>query len=140
MRALVLLSLALGCGNAREEESRQLLLRIDAINQDAPYPERKPDVDALAALELKTEELVEVRDTCVAGHRALIEAEENQTRAMALHARALRDHGDEADFPAGVRTEITDALETSDAATERAEELGHKCIELRADLEFSSNR
>jgi hypothetical protein len=140
VRALLLVVLLAACGDAKREEARELLLRIDAINQDAPYPERKPDVDALEAMQLRDEEHIAIRDTCVSGHRALIDAEENQTRAMALHARALRDHGDESDFPAGVRNEITEALEASDRATQRAEEDGNKCIELRAGLEFGSNR
>jgi hypothetical protein len=132
VRSLVVigaLSLALSaCSDRKENEERLLLDRATRVDHDAPAVLREQQVADLASVVLQTEELVVVRDTCVGGHRALLEAEEEQARA-GRELAAISGGDPEAQLPLTKAREVEAAIRSSTEALGRARDLLRRCQE-----------
>jgi len=120
---------AAGCGACDDRDDNQARLFLDRVQRvhiDAPVEEREELVDALAALSLDDEELAGTRDACVAGHRALIEAEREQQRAALALAEVSDGDPNALVEPAKAR-EIQEAIERSNGGIERARDELSRC-------------
>lgn len=124
--ACVVLPLA-ACDGRADNEVRLLLDRADRIQHDAPIPLRRQQVEDLEEIALRTENLVEVRDTCVRGHRALLRAEAEQARAGRMLAELTGSDSDEDRIAPERAAEVEQALEASNRAVEEARQLLHTC-------------
>lgn len=127
-------SVVLGCGDREDNEARLLLDRAARVHIDAPTEERRRHLEALEAVALSTEALDALRDTCVEGHSALIEAEEAQAGARRQLDELAGDDPD-AQLPPEQAREIAQAIERSGAAIERARDKLSECRDGIADLE-----
>ncbi len=127
-RVVLLLSVlaVLGCSDRRANEERLLLDREARVDGEAPPAVRRRQIEDLEGLTLRDPELVGVRDTCVAGHRALLRAEEEQARASRMLAE-LTDGDRDAPIPAGRAAEVEQALEASNEAIGEARESLGRC-------------
>ncbi len=86
MRRFLVVQLALvaalaACGDSEKREALLFVERAQGIEVDAPEAERRALVDRLEQMPLETEEVRRIRDACVTGHRALLEAEAAQAEA-----------------------------------------------------------
>ena len=125
---------ALGCGDREDNEARLFLDRVARVHIDAPTAERRRHLEALEAVSLSTESLAALRDTCVQGHAALIEAEEEQAGARE-RLDELAGSDPDAQLPPEQAREIAEAIERSGAAIERARGKLSECQQGVADLE-----
>lgn len=126
--------LLLGCGDREENEARLFLDRVARVHIDAPPAERRRHIEALEAIALRTESLDGLRDTCVEGHTALVEAEEEQAAARERLESLAGDDPDARIDPAQAQ-EIAGAIERSSAAIERARGKLTECQEGTRALE-----
>jgi hypothetical protein len=104
-----------GCEDRRDNEERLLL-------------DRAQQIDDLATVVVQTEELVTLRDGCVEGHRALLEAETEQARA-GRELAVLSDGNPEAQIPIEKARSVEQAIRASNDALARARELLRRCQE-----------
>lgn len=135
MRALVPLVLVLltGCDDRAANEERLLVDRADRIDPSAPIPIRRQQIGDLEGLALRSESLVELRDTCVEGYRALIRAEEEQARAGRSLAEVTEgDRG--GPLSPEKAAEIEAAIEASNTAVDEARGLLRRCQDELARL------
>jgi hypothetical protein len=117
-----------GCEDRRDNEERLLLDRASRVDHDAPEPIRAQQIDDLATVVVQTEELVALRDGCVEGHRALLEAETEQARA-GRELAVLSDGNPEAQIPIEKARSVEQAIRSSNDALARARELLRRCQE-----------
>jgi len=137
MPALALLSLAVfasACSGREDNEARIFLDRVTLIHHDAPAADRRRAIDALEQLPLTSEDLVGVRDTCVRGHRALLEAEAEQADAAQALGR-LTGGRDDVAIPRSDAAEIEAAILRSNDAIEQARLELTRCQDEVADLD-----
>lgn len=118
--------LSAGCEDRRDNEERLLLDRASRVDHEAPEPIRAQQIQDLATVVLQTEDLVALRDTCVEGHRALLEAETEQARA-GRELAALSDGDPEAQIPIEKARSVEQAIRASNDALGRARELLRHC-------------
>lgn len=88
---LILLTLPflVGCQDAKRQQGRTLLERVEAVDIKAPYSKREAALTALATLELTDNDLARIRALCLKAHQALLESETLQARARrALDSKA----------------------------------------------------
>jgi hypothetical protein len=124
LAALLLLTAA--CGNKEDNEARLFLDRSELVTLDAPVAERERMIEALEALPLENEEVIEVRQACTEGHRALIEAETAQREATVELDRV--SGGDEnARIPQAEAARIQAIIERSNAAIQESGERLEAC-------------
>ncbi len=110
---------AAACGNKQDNEARLFLDRAELVTLDAPVAERERMIDALEALPLTNEEVIEVRQACTEGHRSLIEAEVAQREATVELDRA--SGGDEnARIPQEEASRIQTIIDRSNAAIQES--------------------
>ncbi|MCS6799029.1 MAG: hypothetical protein NZ898_10955 [Myxococcota bacterium] len=133
---LAVVLMGLGCGKSRDEQARLLVETARRIDPDAPPSERRSAVERLRALPLAEPALAEVRETCVQGHDALLEAESQQDRARRLLEVLERGGGSGA---AG-GSQVRQALDASEAALGRARPLLERCQSRLARLERGPRR
>jgi hypothetical protein len=115
-----------GCGNKEDNEARLFLDRAELVTLDAPVAERERMIEALEALPLSNEEVIEVRQACTEGHRALIEAEETQREATVELDRV--SGGDEnAKIPRPEAARIQAIIDRSNAAIQESGEQLEAC-------------
>ena len=137
----VVCAVVLGCGDREDNETRLFLDRVARVHIDAPTAERRRHLEALEALTLSTESLDELRDLCVQGHAALIEAEEERESASRQLGEAMRrleelQRADpDAELPEEEGEPIEQAILRSSAAVERAQGKLSECQERVASLE-----
>lgn len=124
---LLMVLLALGCGDRKAAETHELLHRIEAISIEASTVERRARIDHLEALPLVTPELEEPRSVCARAHRALLDAEEAQRKAREVLAN-------EGTPPAEEQARAARALIASNEALLEARELLPRCEALRNGL------
>lgn len=126
--ALVLLA-AMGstaCSDRQENEARLFLGRAELISIDAPIAERRQLLDNLEGLDLTQEAVVSVRQSCIEGHRALIEAEEAQNEAT-IALGGLTGGRDDVRVPADDAARIEAMISRSSEAIVRSRELLQGC-------------
>ena len=132
--SVVLFGLLLaGCEDRRDNEERLLLDRASHVDHDAPEPIRAQQIEDLATVVLQTDELATLRDMCVEGHRALLEAETEQARA-GQELAALSGGDPNARIPTEKARSVADAIQASSSALERARELLRSCQAELAEL------
>ncbi len=120
------LLLAAACGDKGENEAKVFLDRAELVTIEGPVAERERMIEALEALPLSDEEVMEVRRTCAEGHRALIEAEEAQREATVELDRA--SGGDEnAKIPRREAARIQAIIDRSNAAIQESTTLLEDC-------------
>lgn len=105
----------------RSEQIAALRAGHDAI--DVEDPQWRPQVNVLAALPLDEPDLSALRDLCVSGFRAFIDAEDLHTAARATLLAAPDP------IPEGDAQQIETMLGHSDAAIDRAQALLAQCRE-----------
>ncbi len=119
----LLLAAAGGCGadKAKEQaEARDLLTRLNAIEDDTSLATRKKALDALELLPLSSPANRAAREACHAAHVGLLKAETEQ--AVAKQTLDDADKGPvAARLPAGDAQGVSEAIARSNAALEEAQ-------------------
>ncbi|MEM9191514.1 MAG: hypothetical protein AAGF12_20240 [Myxococcota bacterium] len=126
--AFVLASLTLlsACGDSTAEETDRLIERISLVDIEASPEQRRLQIRQLGELELKTSSLRELRDRCVEGNEALLEAEEIQDEAAAELAEVTANLGEDP-IPREDSVRIEAAIQASTDALESARSLLTRC-------------
>lgn len=132
--SISLVGVLAGCGDREENEARIFLDRVERVHIDAPPAARRRQIEALESISIQTESIAQLRETCVEGHTALVEAEEAQASAQQRLDELAGDDPDARIDPAQAR-EIADAIERSSDAIERARGKLTDCQQGTADLE-----
>jgi len=115
-----------GCSDRKENEARLFLGRAELISIDAPIAERRQLLERIEALPLTDEAVVAVRDKCVGGHGALIEAEESQNEAT-IALGAITGGRDDVQVPAAEAARIEALITRSSEAIIRSRALLEEC-------------
>ena len=117
-------ALGLGCGSEREQ-ALALLERVNAIDISAPPAERMPQLLALESLQLRDEPLHKIQQLCAGAHRALIDAEVEQSKA-----RHSLDTAEANSTPAqrlAQTQQIADSIARSTAKLQQAQDSFPEC-------------
>lgn len=136
LRATVVALLALvglACGADETNEARLFLDRYEGLDVNVDdLDERRRRVDALDRLAIASERVRSVRETCLAMHSALLEAEVQQAEARRL-VTALERSAPESRTEDAVAAVDQALTRSADAAT-RVRALRPECDEKLADL------
>lgn len=119
---LLALFVLVGCGDHEEEEARNLVAHVRALDPQLPIADRRSLLEQLDQLNLRTERLRPVRQTCVEAHGSLVEAEEKGDEARA----AIRAAGGQ-ELQGEARAAVEQMLQTQERSIARAEELLPQC-------------
>ncbi len=130
---VLLLVIAVGCGDWKRHEARLLLDRMDRIDVNEAPDARRPEVEALEQLPLESTEARRVRDLCVKGHEALLSAEQEASLARGSLDRDA-PVGSGKTIPAADARRIDQALVRSNDALAHASRLLVKCQDEVASL------
>ena len=113
--------LAIACsGDRGENEARLFLDRVELVVLETPVAERERMLGALESLPLENEDVIAVREACVDGHRALIEAEVAQREATVELGRATGGR-DDVRIPSEEAARIQAMIDRSNEALEESE-------------------
>ena len=120
-----------GCADRERKEAQALIARVEAIDVQAEVSERRPRLEALEALEVHGDAAKKVKQVCVEGHTALLEAEEGHLEAKGLAAEGLDAAGK---LPEATDERLKDLIAASNQAIDRARKLMPECNEDLAAL------
>jgi hypothetical protein len=134
LRALPFLIVVLaGCGDRAENEARLFLDRSELLTLEGAVEGREQMIAAVEALPLTNEEVMAVRDACVRGHRALIEAEVAQREATVELNRASGGRED-SKIPAAEAARIQAMIDRSNTKIRESGEELEACEEGKRNL------